>query len=184
MITLGVQVRAAYTMLTIFLAYRNSIGCRPDSFLLCARMSGPETKWLQLIHSPLHVDRWEHLLRSLLDHEFVALLLSAMREGFRVGYKYHESSCRSAKSNIRLAGENPEVMDRYLAMECGLGRVVGPVSSTELGRLPLHVSRFGVTPKGHQRGKWRLIADLSAPQRGKNERWYRARAVLLNLYVC
>ena len=121
-------------------------------------------EWLQLIHSPLRVNRWEHLLRSHPDREFVALLLSGMREGFRVGYKYHESSCRSAKSNMRSAGENPEVVDRYLATECGLGRVVGPVSSTELGRLPLHVSRFGVIPKGHQPGKWRLIVDLSAPK--------------------
>ena len=60
--------------------------------------------------------------------------------------------------------KTPKVVDRYLATECGLGRVVGPVSSTELGRLPLHVSRFGVIPKRHQPGKWRPIVDLSAPK--------------------
>ena len=28
---------------------------------------------------------------------------------------------------------------------------------------PLHVNRFGVIPKGHNTGKWRLITDLSYP---------------------
>ena len=27
----------------------------------------------------------------------------------------------------------------------------------------LHISPFGVIPKGHQTGKWRLIVDLSSP---------------------
>ena len=27
----------------------------------------------------------------------------------------------------------------------------------------VHVSKFGVIPKAHQQGKWRLIVDLSAP---------------------
>ena len=109
------------------------------------------------------MDRRKHLLRSHPDREFVALLLSGMREGFRVGYKHHESSSQSAKSNMRSVGENPEVVDRYLATECGLGRVVGPVSSTDLGRLPLHVSCFEVTPAGQ------VVADCRpvGPQRGK-----------------
>ena len=29
--------------------------------------------------------------------------------------------------------------------------------------LPIHISRFGVIPKGHKPGKWRLITDLSHP---------------------
>ena len=28
----------------------------------------------------------------------------------------------------------------------------------------VHVSRFGVIPKPHQKGKWRLITDLSSPK--------------------
>ena len=28
---------------------------------------------------------------------------------------------------------------------------------------PLHINRFGVIPKGHNTGKWRLITDLSYP---------------------
>ena len=28
---------------------------------------------------------------------------------------------------------------------------------------PQHINRFGVTPKGHNTGKWRLITDLYFP---------------------
>ncbi len=43
-----------------------------------------------------------------------------------------------------------------------LGRVVGPVNC-EAGP-QLQVNRFGVIPKPHQPGKWRLIVDLSHPR--------------------
>ena len=38
--------------------------------------------------------------------------------------------------------------------------MLGPFPS-ETNFLPLHVNRFGVIPKGHNTGKWRLITDLS-----------------------
>ena len=62
-------------------------------------------------------------------------------------------------------GENPRVVDDYLAGECKLGRVVGLLSTADMtASAPIHTSRFGVIPKGHQTGKWRLIVDLSAPK--------------------
>ena len=42
-----------------------------------------------------------------------------------------------------------------------LGRVAGPFASPPVPLL--HVSSFGVIPKKGQRGKWRLIVDLSSP---------------------
>ena len=48
---------------------------------------------------------------------------------------------------------NAKVVEDYLETEVKLGRVVGPV-----------VSHFGVIPKGHQTGRWRLILDLSHPE--------------------
>ena len=51
-------------------------------------------------------------------------------------------------------------MEQYLKKECELGRVVGPLAA---GSIPLHINRFGVIPKPHQPGKWRLIVDLSHP---------------------
>ena len=43
-----------------------------------------------------------------------------------------------------------------------LGRVLGPL---QVGSIPgVQVSPFGVIPKGHSPGKWRLIVDLSSPK--------------------
>ena len=68
---------------------------------------------------------------------------------------------RSAKRNIPSAYEHPQVVDAYLANECRLGRVLGPIPQPPLGTL--HINRFGVIPKKTQPGKWRLIVDLSFP---------------------
>ena len=40
--------------------------------------------------------------------------------------------------------------------------MLGPFPSLH-GLPPLHINRFGVIPKGHNTGKWRLITDLSFP---------------------
>ena len=59
---------------------------------------------------------------------------------------------------------HPEVVQSYLETECAKGRMLGPFSKVEAQTLPaLHVNRFGVIPKGHGTGKWRLITDLSYP---------------------
>ena len=55
---------------------------------------------------------------------------------------------------------NPQVIDSYLQSKVQKGRVAGPISQPPLP--VLHVSRFGVIPKHHQPGKWRLILDLSS----------------------
>ena len=43
-----------------------------------------------------------------------------------------------------------------------LGRMLGPFSPT-IHFPDLHINLFGVVPKGHNTGKWRLITDLSFP---------------------
>lgn len=117
------------------------------------------------ILSPLNVVQWGRYLQSYPDREFVALLLTGMQEGFRIGFSYGTSQLRSAGHNMGSADENPEVVDQYLATECKLGRVIGPLSVEEQeSTSTIQVSRFGVIPKGHQEGKWRLIVDLSAPK--------------------
>ena len=60
------------------------------------------------------------------------------------------------------AMQHPEQINEYLEKELRLGRMLGPFR--DLGGLPpVHISRFGVIPKGHNTGKWRLITDLSFP---------------------
>ena len=60
--------------------------------------------------------------------------------------------------------ENPTVVEEYLAMECELGRVIGPLDPRVFPHI--QINRFGVIPKPQQSGKWRLIVDLSYPEGG------------------
>ena len=59
------------------------------------------------------------------------------------------------------ASLQPSVIDDYLHRELAKGRIAGPFSSPLLPRL--HISCFGVIPKKHQPGKWRLILNLFSP---------------------
>ena len=110
--------------------------------------------------TPLNPEAWTSLLQSHPDRTFVEYLVQGTRQGFRLGFGYGEVQLRSASRNMRSAEDNAEVVEQYLAKECGLGRVVGPLALDD----SVHVSRFGVIPKPHQPGKWRLIVDLSAPK--------------------
>ena len=62
------------------------------------------------------------------------------------------------------AKQHPEVVTSYLQTEISLGRMLGPFTDKIIRDFPpLHINRFGVIPKGHNTGKWRLITDLSYP---------------------
>ncbi len=125
----------------------------------CIHVSSPNSvlACLSPIVTPLHPAAWAALLQ---DHPFVDYLLSGMQFGFRVGFD-PSSKLRSAKSNIFSATKHPEVTQKYLDTGCSAGRVLGPFEPSQVPEL--HVSRFGVIPKPHQPGKWRLIVDLSHP---------------------
>ena len=69
------------------------------------------------------------------------------------------------------ATKNATVVEDYLRKECALGRVLGPFKK---GSLNIHINRFGVIPKPHQPGKWRLIVDLSDPSGGSVNDAYSA----------
>ena len=64
--------------------------------------------------------------------------------------------------NMRSASEHPEPIDAYVESELSSGRMI-KVAADSPG---LRISRFGVIPKPHQPGKWRLITDLSSPKGG------------------
>ena len=91
----------------------------------------------------------------------VYLSRDKIKEGFRVVFNYGKAVCKPAKYNLLLAGMNPELVTAYLQEEVLLGRVVGPLP---LGAIPkVQVSPFGIIPKGHTPGKWKLIVNLSSP---------------------
>ena len=114
-----------------------------------------------VVRTPLAVHEWREWLRPHPDRSYAEYLLHGLEQGFRIGFKYGDCTCTSAKSNMQSARANPAVVDEYLKKEVGLGRVIGPLKPEEYPTV--HVSRFGVIPKRHQSGTWRLIVDLSHP---------------------
>ena len=110
--------------------------------------------------TPINVDRFQHELRHHPNPDKVAYVVHGLRDGFHLGF-HSSTSLKSAAGNMASALLNPQVINNYLQSEVQFGRVAGPFSQLPLP--DLHVCRFGVIPKHHQPGKWRLILDLSCP---------------------
>ncbi len=115
------------------------------------------------IRSPLVPGEWKRQLKAHPDARYRDYLLKGLEQGFRIGFKHMNCTCRGPKANMPSAWNNREVVDQYLENEVQLGRVLGPVDPC---KVPVRVviNRFGVIPKPHQPGKWRLIVDLSHPR--------------------
>ena len=112
---------------------------------------------LSRIVTPLNAEAWKACLLNHPDRLFAYYISNGVRCGFRLGYN-RESKVISAKSNMISAAAHPSIVADYIAKELVKGRTI-PWHS-----LPAQVSRFGVIPKKHQPGEWRLIVDLSAPE--------------------
>ena len=127
------------------------------------RPTGPPTLPVGLASassSPLRWTSWAECLAAHPDQEYANYIVQGIQSGFRLGFDYSGHSCKRATRNMGSALERPEVVGDYLAEECSLGRVVGPLDP---GLYPtVQVSRFGVIPKSDT-GKYRLIVDLSSP---------------------
>ena len=133
-------------------------GLPSSSSSLCSPAVCPLRPVSQL--TPINVDRFQHELCHHPNPDKVAYVVQGLRDGFHLGFNY-STSLKSATGNMASALLNPQVIDNYLQSEVQSGRVAGPFSQPPLP--VLHVSRFGVIPKRHQPGKWRLILDLSSP---------------------
>ena len=133
-------------------------------YLDCCRATMPPSHPdLLPTHTPLDQGAWELALRQHPDRVFVRFLLTGLQAGFRIGFR-RPSPLQSASRNMRSALLHPEVVREYLQKECARLRMLGPFPpSAVAGLLPLQINRFGVIPKGHNTGKWRLITDLSYP---------------------
>ena len=118
--------------------------------------------WLGRVQTPLATAEWREQLKTHPDREFGEYLLQGIEEGFRIGFRYGHHACRSSQANMKSALENGTVVDEYLEKEVRLGRVFGPVEEAVLPTA--HINRFGIIPKPHQPGKYRLIVDLSHPR--------------------
>ena len=117
-----------------------------------------------VVNTPLQVEAWSAALRHHPDREYVSYLIQGIRHGFRIGFDWKERLRKPPKRNMLSAEQNPEVVDAYLAKEVAAGRVVAV--GAEHQQTGVRISRFGVIPKPHQPGKWRLILDMSHPKGG------------------
>ncbi len=61
---------------------------------------------------------------------------------------------------MQSANQNEDVIENYLSEDIAAGNILGPIPLSS----SVHINRFGVIPKKHQMGKWRLITDLSFPE--------------------
>lgn len=112
----------------------------------------PLPTWLpQPAPSPFEASIWQEALQNYPDKRLCSFIVQALQEGFRVGYHAPQAQLQSAQRNIPSAYDRPEVVNAYLANECQLGQVLGPMASPPGS---LHISRFGVIPKKSQPGKW------------------------------
>ena len=64
--------------------------------------------------------------------------------------------------HVLSASQNLEVVEDYLQAEVAKGNILGPFMPGSFHSL--QINRFGVIPKRHQPGKWRLLTVLSYPE--------------------
>ena len=114
---------------------------------------------LSAISTPLNLQAWRMALSRHPDSQFTSYIISGIENGFRVGFNRDQPLC-SATKNCPSANTHPQVITDYIEKEKALGRFLGPFPEGQV--LHVHISKFGVIPKGHTPGKWRLITDLSS----------------------
>ena len=115
---------------------------------------------LQPVRTPLQTDQWEVLLHQHPDPQLTDWLICGLKEGFRIGFD-RQQKLRSATSNVQGTSDHPDVVSAYLQSERERQTLLGPFEKQSMPHI--HVSKFGIIPKSHQPGKWRLIVDLSSP---------------------
>lgn len=121
----------------------------------------PQLEGISSIITPLDPIAWEAHLQGHPDRALASYIVKGIQDGFHIGCD--ESQRRqSAGSNMLSATRNPGPVQKYVDNELAEGRIIGPFPPSVTGGV--HISRFGVIPKRHQPGKWRLILDLSFPE--------------------
>lgn len=65
---------------------------------------------------------------------------------------------------VQLQCPEPSIVSEYLSNELKLNQVI-KLTKIEAKQMKIHSSPFGLIPKKNKPGKWRLIVDLSAPDR-------------------
>ena len=116
--------------------------------------------------TPLQIEAWRQALTHHPDPAFQRYIIEGLSEGFHIGFDRRQP-LQSARKNMPSAVQHHTVVSEYVANEKALGHFHGPMPKPQPN---IHINRFGVIPKGHTLGKWRLITDLSfPPERSVND---------------
>lgn len=113
--------------------------------------------------TPLNSQAWCQALADHPDRQFVAYILAGLRHGFHIGVDRSKALRSSAEGNLPSVRQHPALVLQHLETERAAGRLIGPLPQ-QLAGLCM-TSPIGLIPKPHQPGKWRLIVDLSSPNR-------------------
>ena len=116
------------------------------------------------VSTPLSLAPWQEELNFHPDPVFKAFILSGIMSRFHIGFDYsNQDQLKARKGNLLSAGEHPDVVEKYIQNELELGRLLQVPHEKCLPWV--HSSLFGVIPKKYKPGKWRLIVELSAPEK-------------------
>ena len=114
--------------------------------------------------TPLKLPVWQSSLDAFPDRPLAQYILRGISQGFRIGVNQTMEQ-KPSRRNLKSAYEHPEVVSAYLQREVDLGRMLPLQPSPDLVPPSIQISPFGVIPKRYKPDKWRLITDLSSPQR-------------------
>ena len=131
-----------------------------ESYSVVSERAAPSV--FNRITTPLVYSEWEKQLQFHPDIEFYIYVLNGIANGFHIGFNPSKAQCVSAKRNMQSAQQHFSVVEDYLEKEVSMSRVIGPISDKISG---VQINKFGVIPKNHQPGKWRIIVDLSSPDK-------------------
>ena len=145
-----------YRYTSDLLSLKHSSETRAPSTSIDARLAS--------ISSPLNIKAWSKFLSTHPDKDFRDYILQGIQYGFHIGTFTAKVTVplEAARSNMHSTKNHPEVIDEYVQQELHQGNFLGPFPPHTAP--VVHINRFGVIPKKHQPGKWRLITDLSFPE--------------------
>jgi len=118
---------------------------------------------LTKITTPLQAEVWSQYLVGHPDRTFVEFLLRGIQQGFRIGFNPKLAELESNNCNMLSGWQHPEVVNAYLKGEVDANRMLLVGQEDLPVAKQIHCSPFGVIPKKHKPGQWRLILDLSSP---------------------
>ena len=88
-------------------------------------------------------------------------------QGFRIGFCRSFGRLRSLSANHPSSLANSTVVEKYIASEVALGRLVGPITGQAVAGV--HISPIGLVPKAHRVNAWRMISQSLKPTRAECE---------------